>query len=280
MGFAGANRMDYLQEFKPYYESQIEPIIKELEKKRTKRFSIAGAIIFTFLFLITLIGMFHLGFSIKILTGLIFRYITPAIGAGIITYFIITKLDKSYTKFKLDVIKKIVSYMGEYDYIPDTFIGEPNFLHSGIFEKYISPRIRLSACKGNDYACGKIGDITVEFSELDSSYEEITKKTIRHHHSSGFGTHSHTKKVVKTYKLFRGLFFVASFKARFKDNINLYINEGVISDFRKALIDGTKLISSPASFRYSHSFCNTDYLRWRRNIADCHSSSNYIYRIS
>jgi len=125
--------MDYLQEFKPYYESQIEPIIKELEKKRTKRFYISGAVSFTFLFLMTLIGMFSLGFSIEILPGLIFNMLFPSSAAGIITYFIITKLDKSYTQFKLDVIKKIVSYMGEYDYIPDTFIGEPNFLHSGIF---------------------------------------------------------------------------------------------------------------------------------------------------
>jgi len=102
-------------------------------------------------------------------------------------------ITKGYRKeFKFHVIEKIVHFINPhliYNY--KGYIPQSTFMLSQIF------KTTPNRYKGDDYVCGKIGQTTIEFCELNALHE------------SGSGKHK-TVKVV-----FKGLFFIADFNKDF-----------------------------------------------------------------
>jgi hypothetical protein len=97
------------------------------------------------------------------------------------------------TDFKEKVIRRLITFLDPgLKYDPTGFVMRPVFEASGIFRQHIDDY------KGDDKVWGKIGETTVEFSELHAQYETHDSKGRKHHTT-----------------IFKGLFFIADFNKNF-----------------------------------------------------------------
>ena len=234
--------MKHMEEFKSYYEAKIVPQIKSLENRRKKRLYISVGTGLFFLFAILILYSLSYGFSIALLFAVIrgFGVYITLLSFGI--YMILGKLDRSYVDYKFNVIKNIISYLGDYDYRPDSYIEECDFLRSRIFDRIADHNTSFSKCKGNDYVRGKIDDIILSFSEIDALYQRVSLVTKYRQTKDTHGNYTrkaYQDRQTSTHKLFKGLFFMASFKNKFMDEMSFLVTPlGEILDLFKAFPDG------------------------------------------
>jgi len=200
--------MKSLEEFKNYYEVYMVPQLRMLEEKRKSLYS-RMRIIDTFIL------VFILGAGISLVI-----YVPQAIchaiifglfigfGLSALNRWIHVKSSGYYDEFKRLVMGNVIAFLGEsFSYNPAGFIDKVEFMQSGIFKNKPHP----SGYHGDDFVSGNIGDARLSFSELRATY------------TTGSGKHRHT------HTIFKGLFFVAHFPGRFKDNIIMNMNQGGFS---------------------------------------------------
>ncbi len=181
---------EYEVSFRKYYDNQLLPDLKILDKQRIKvgrRVAMIG--------LLTAIVILLEAKFIPLQKNEWMWFIQ--LGTAIIGFVIISIVSKGYRKsFKEKIISKIVLYFDEsLTYQPEGAISKSDFLDSNIFQH------RCDVYKGEDYVQGKIGKTAIEFSEVKAQYRQTS--------SSGSGSKSN----YVTY--FKGLFFIADFNKHF-----------------------------------------------------------------
>jgi len=186
--------MKNTEALKSYFNNDLADDIRKLEAKRKSL--IARLITMHTLILIALgvsVYVINLLFVELLwgwytLTSLVFATIAAVI------HFDIVNNKGFYTKFKTNIINKIVHFIHrDFHYHPHKFIHPSQFIDSQLFAHKPT-----KAYTGDDFVVGAIADehFAVEFSELVAQFKD--------------------KKSGKTQALFKGLFFVAALENRFK----------------------------------------------------------------
>jgi NADH:ubiquinone oxidoreductase subunit K len=194
------------EEIKQFYETQLLPELRVLDKKRR---NILFKLICIGLGVLAIILGFY--FFLRKDSEPDFRYFVIYISIALAAagHLVVFKwITRQYRiEFKLSVIDKIVHFIDnslKYDY--QAFIPQSTFMSSQIF------RTNLNEYKGDDYVRGKIGETSLEFSEINALYVTSSGK-------------SSSVKVI-----FNGLFFIADFNKNFSSRVVV-----LPSDFERLL---------------------------------------------
>ena len=178
--------MDSSKNFKQFYETNLLPDLKILDKERKqvdRKVIIIGLIA---VILIFVLGRFR---------GEATTYFQILI--GVLGFIAISVVSKKYRQnFKTKIIKKITSFVDEnLDYSPEGFVSREEFTNSGIFQKF------CNRYNGEDHFKGKLRKTAIEFSEVVGK------------HVTSTGTGSNRKE--HQHLIFKGVFFVADFNKNF-----------------------------------------------------------------
>jgi len=197
--------MKSLEEFKNYYEVYMVPQLRMLEEKRKSLYS-RMRIIDTFILVLILgAGVSLVIYVPQVICHAIIFGLFIGFGLSALNRWIHVKSSGYYDEFKRLVMGNVIAFLGEsFIYNPAGFIDRFDFTESGIFRDRPYP----SGYHGDDFVSGNIGDAKLSFSELRATY---TTRSGKHRH---------------THTIFKGLFFVAHFPGRFKDNIIMNMNQG------------------------------------------------------
>lgn len=187
--------MKTLQDLKSFYNTELLPVLRVLEKERK---SIVRKLTINSIVICGLLGIyFFLLLLAKSMDPLL--VIFPTLICFCVWQNRRTSLKNSYVPaFKSNVIHKIVDFIDEgLKYSPSRYIDESDFIRSHIFN------IAHDVYGGDDYICGTIGETEIEFSELYSAYS--------------FGKRSGPSTESGEYSriIFKGLFFIADFNKNF-----------------------------------------------------------------
>lgn len=184
--------MKTLEELKQFYDTQLLPLLNELEARR-KQVVQNSMIVFA---VILLLGI-GAGAVILSKTGNPITLLIPIIAAVVIGSIIFGFLSRDYkAQFKQKIIGGLVRFIDPgLSYQSDGCVSKDTFKQSDIFQHHID------RYKGEDCVTGKIGQTQIMFSEVHAEYKT----------TSGSGknrqTHWHT--------IFKGLFFLADFNKHF-----------------------------------------------------------------
>jgi len=177
--------MKTLNDLKTFVRDNLIDDLRLLERDRKK---VANKIL-GFSFLVILIGgilIYFVGF------GRVLQVVIALTVAGIsgIYYYV----SKDYRKkFKEQIIQPIIHFIDPIlVYSSTNYISKNLYLESKLFKQY------PTTYKGDDHVAGKIGETSIEFSELDTKY------------TTGTGKNRHT------VTIFKGLFFTSDFPKKFK----------------------------------------------------------------
>jgi len=173
-----------LEELRQYYDDVLLPDLTVLEAQRKKvlrKIVIAGAVIL----------------PVCILLAVLFRiaaYVFCILGA-ILWLFLAAWFSRAYvSKFKTDIIKKIVKFIDEsLVYSKDSHVKQGLFTASCIFKE------RVDEYDGDDHVTGMLEETKVQFSEIHAQHVSRDSKGRRRYHT-----------------IFKGLFFMADFNKEFK----------------------------------------------------------------
>ncbi len=182
-----------LSDFAHFYATDL---VGELKRLEVVRKAVLGRVIILFVAsggIVAIAGALDLLYK---LTGwLIFITIAMSVSIGTFLYRYLTS-EYAY-RFKLGVISKIVAFIEpSLEYSPKGSIEQWKFVSSRIFER------NPDRLRGDDHIRGKIGETSIEFSELHAQYKEDTYDSRR-----GRRRHWHT--------IFKGLFFIGDFNKKF-----------------------------------------------------------------
>lgn len=181
------------EEFRRFYQSELLPMLSELEtlrQKAVRTFFIVVCV--TAALVLAALGVLlpatgHPGFLL--LLGI------PAV-TSLVAYS--AAASDIRRKFKGSVMWKIVRFCDPaLEYFPDSRIPRPQFEASRIFLRHID------RYNGEDRVTGKMGATAVDFSEVHAEYKTTTRDSKGHTH-----TQWHT--------IFKGIFFIADFNKHFQ----------------------------------------------------------------
>ncbi len=185
--------METIENFQSYYETELRPILMELEgerKRSLRNTGIAAAVIFV---IAAVIAAFILNASGGPLALLIPLAIGTVLVAGAWWFF--TKDFKQ--RFKNTIIRQIIQYVdSSLSYEPTGKISRDEFESSTLFKH------RIDRYNGEDLVDGRIDKTRIRFSELHAEYKTTTTDS-----KGRQQTHWHT--------IFKGLFFIADFNKHF-----------------------------------------------------------------
>ena len=177
--------MKTLEELKDFYHASLLPELNVLEGQRLRvrnKVLLAG---FTLIPLAGLIAFFAGNGDLAL-----FILMISIVAVTAISYFAARKYRAN---FKKGIIEKIVHFIDEnLNYLRTNSISRASFTESRIFAR------NPDEYSGDDYVRGKVGQTSLEFSEVHAKY--IT-------HDSKGRRQAHT--------LFKGLFFIADFNKHF-----------------------------------------------------------------
>ncbi len=116
---------------------------------------------------------------------------------GVLIFWLTKRYGADYKRrFKDRIIGRIVRFVDEgLAYYPTRCISRSVYMLSGLY------KTKPDRYRGDDLVTGKVGDTSIEFSEIHSEYKSRDSKG---------NTHWHT--------IFRGLFFIGDFNKQFKGN--------------------------------------------------------------
>ncbi len=186
--------MRTIEDFKSYYESDLRPILEQLEGERKsslRNAGIATAVIAATAVVIAGVVLSSGGdpqilIFILVIAGMLIA------GAGVL----FTKGFK--LKFKNTIIRQIIQYVDpELDYNPTGMVSRSEFQSSTLFKH------RIDRYKGEDFVDGKIDKTAIRFSELHAEYKTTT-------------TDSKGRTKTQRHTIFKGLFFIADFNKHFQ----------------------------------------------------------------
>jgi hypothetical protein len=185
--------MKSIEDFKSYYESDLRPVLEQLEGKRKsslRNVVISSAVVIVIAAVVAGVILSSAGDP----QALLFPAI---IGALLIAgaWWLFTKDFKQ--QFKNSIIRPIIQYVSpELTYAPTGKVSRGEFQSSTLFKH------RIDRYKGEDLVSGMVDKTEIKFSELHAEYKTTTTD------SKG-----HTK--TQWHTIFKGLFFIADFNKHF-----------------------------------------------------------------
>jgi hypothetical protein len=186
--------MKTIEQFHAFFESDLKPILVDLENQRKKVLQsyswLAVAIV-----AIVLVGMLVIATLQTVHPGV---FIIPLAVAFLVAIIVAPFLTRNYTRrFKSEVLSRIARFLDpSLEYKMDGMIDQSTYMASKIFPH------RPDRYKGEDLVEGNIGATAIRFCELHSEY-----KTTRRDSKGNTHTEWHT--------IFRGLFFMGDFNKNF-----------------------------------------------------------------
>ncbi len=182
--------MEETHSFRQYYEKNLLPDLKVLDRERKKVDRWV-----TIIGLSAVLAIFMESRFINLETKEVMMFIQ--LGTAIIAIIFISLAGKEYRKkFKEKIISRIVLFVDEsLVYKHDGKVPRSEFTGSNIFQH------RCDVYHGEDYVQGKIGKTQIEFSEIKAQYRQTT----------GSGSKTNTRYVT----FFKGIFFIADFNKHF-----------------------------------------------------------------
>jgi hypothetical protein len=186
--------MKTLEQFHAFFESDLKPILTELEAQRKRVLHSFGYLALVIVGIVG-IGLLVIASMPKVGPGAI---LIPLIIAILIAVTAIPSLSRGYTRqFKTNIISRMVRFLDpSLEYRMDGTIDQATYLSSKLFPH------RPDRYKGEDLVEGKIGATAIRFCELHSEY-----KTTRRDSKGRTHTEWHT--------IFQGLFFLGDFNKNF-----------------------------------------------------------------
>ncbi len=186
--------MKNLEQFHAYFESDLKPILTELEGQRKKVVQSFG---WVGLAILGIVGIALLVLAVNPMLGPAVIVI-PLIIAILVGAIIGPSLSRDYTRrFKSEVLTQIVRFFDpSLEFHPEGTIDRDTYMGSKLFPH------KPDRFKGEDLVEGKIGATAVRFCEIHTEYKTT------HRDNKG---HSHTE----WHTIFRGLFFQADFNKHF-----------------------------------------------------------------
>jgi len=185
--------MKTLEEFRLFYDSDLTPVLKELEVKRKKGLKLAYLLILTVVsgIVASLISLIS---APEVKTILIIIIALTALVLIVLFSLKLSRIRKTIKKeYKQRIIRSMISFIDPHlNYKPEGRISESTFNGSKIFLK--DP----DRYNGDDLVEGMIGKTDVEFSELHAEYYTTNDKGNKQYHT-----------------IFRGIFFIADFHKNF-----------------------------------------------------------------
>ncbi len=188
--------MRTIEDLKSFYDGALRQKMMVLEDRR-KNISFK---------ILLMLGIMMFFLMLAFLASVIFKnpiiFIFAAIGLGLMAllffFIFINSESKSFkSDFKRQIVGEIVKFVNSnLSYIPENGIGQPAYMQSRIF------LTQPDRYKCEDYVSGKIGETSIEFSEVHSEYKTETTDS-----KGNRQTHWHT--------IFRGLLFIADFNKNF-----------------------------------------------------------------
>jgi hypothetical protein len=159
--------------FNEIYQRDILPSLASIDNQRKK----SKKILIVFLFILFAIVLIPLAKKMN-LTGALSsdELKLIALGLGILAVLLVVQCYSKYKEYKIvfkkNVVEKIIKSMfAGLDYKSNQFIKESTYKDSQLFPQ------KYDIYKGEDYCFGKIGQMDIEFSELQTSYRSATTDT-------------------------------------------------------------------------------------------------------
>jgi len=181
-------------DFDAFYQTDLQPVLTELEARRLQ---IVRTLTFIGVAALVLLGAMALVLREALLqpAALIIVLAVLALGGGLVWKLVTGDF---VAEFKRRVIGALVRFHDpSLRYDAAQHVAESQFRASGIFPD------RIDRFRGEDCVAGRVGETAVEFSELHAEYKTETRDSKGHRR-----TQWHT--------IFKGLFFVADFNKDFK----------------------------------------------------------------
>jgi hypothetical protein len=186
--------MKTLEQFHAFFESDLKPILTELEAQRKRVLHSFGYLALVIAGIVG-IGLLIIAANPRVGFGvLLIPLVIAIIVAAIVTPF----LSRGYTqRFKTEVLSRMARFLDpSLEYRMDGTIDQTTYMASKIFPH------KPDRYKGEDLVEGKIGATAIRFCELHSEY-----KTTRRDSKGNTHTEWHT--------IFQGLFFLGDFNKNF-----------------------------------------------------------------
>jgi len=185
--------MKSIENFRSYYNTELQPILKELEEERIGSMRKTGIGATVILGIAAILAAFILNASLSPVALLIPLVIGAALVGG--AWWLFTKDFKQH--FKNSLIRQVIQYVDpSLAYTPAGKISRYEFESSTLFKH------RIDRYRGEDLVDGQIDKTKIRFSELHAEY-----KTTSTDSKGRRKTHWHT--------IFKGLFFIADFNKHF-----------------------------------------------------------------
>ena len=186
--------MKTLEQFHGFFESDLKPILTELEAQRKRVLHSFGYLALAIVGFVG-IGLLVIAAMPKVGPGVI---LIPLVIAFIIGAIVGPYLSRGYNqRFKTEVLSRIARFLdSSLEYRMDGTIDQSTYMASKIFPH------KPDRYKGEDLVEGKIGATAIRFCELHSEYKS---------------THTNNKGQTETewHTIFRGLFFHGDFNKNF-----------------------------------------------------------------
>ncbi|MGC6419688.1 MAG: DUF3137 domain-containing protein [Chitinophagales bacterium] len=178
--------MKTIEELKAYYETDLLPTLRVLDRERKKvLYQLFFGILLSVAAPIIVLKLFFGPVSLLVTCGLVW--------VGVIIYLAIS-IGNYKKSFKVGIIEQIVRAIDPHlSYNSSKAVDKAHFTHSELFKK------SWNEYTGDDYVQGMVGKTSLEFSEL---------------HVQSVSTDSKGRRRAST--VFRGLFLVADFNKSFK----------------------------------------------------------------
>ena len=186
--------MKTLEQFHAFFESDLKPILTELETQRKK---VLQSFVYLALAIVGIVGI-----------GLLIIAANPRVGPGVLLIPLVIAiiigaivgpyLSRGYNqRFKTEVLSRMVRFLDpSLEYRMDGAINQSTYMSSKLFPH------KPDRYKGEDLVEGKIGATAIRFCELHSEY-----KSTHTDHKGNTHTEWHT--------IFQGLFFLGDFNKNF-----------------------------------------------------------------
>lgn len=186
--------MKTLEQFHGFFESDLKPILTELEAQRKRVLHSFGYLALVIVGIVG-IGLLIIASNPRVGPGVL---LIPLVIAIIVAAIVSPFLSRGYTqRFKNEVLSRMAQFLDpSLEYRMDGAIDQSTYMASKIFPH------KPDRYTGEDLVEGKIGATAVRFCELHSEY-----KSTHTNHKGQTETEWHT--------IFRGLFFQGDFNKNF-----------------------------------------------------------------
>jgi hypothetical protein len=186
--------MKTLEQFHAFFESDLKPILTELEAQRKRVLHSFGYLVLVIVGIVG-IGLLIITANPRVGPGML---LIPLVIAIIVAAIVTPFLSRGYIqRFKTEVLARMARFLDpSLEYRMDGAIDQSTYMSSKLFPH------RPDRYKGEDLVEGKIGATAIRFCELHSEY-----KTTRRDSKGRTHTEWHT--------IFQGLFFLGDFNKNF-----------------------------------------------------------------